>query len=782
MQRVFFFVAGFWLMSSVALAQQPGAHFTQQAGPHGQAAADVVYTPIDLSELIASGKARVDSTKLDIGTAARVFDADPKTLARTPDINPAFVRIEFDEPRTVEHFRLYLIGEEHEFTITAADSLAALSDADKRLFTHSGRAGRGGQTDIHLDKALTARVFQLDVKRLTGDGYVHFFDWQFCEPSAISSLEVRAVHERALAHKPEELAEATGKLACPIDSVVIFRASAVADNGVRIAVDDQVVWDTPSGVVPFGDEPGQFLITTAGDHELTARYGTRMQRVVVMGTPREIVNSADDVEVWYIERLPRIDYDGPNGGWPAPGSEVTWRAHVYNWATRGVMVDYEWRLDGEVVGQGAAQLPPRSDTLESTHIDLRRAWEPSRRELTFSVTQHPPHDELITSNNMLAVFTDALAVGMWVERSVWDWHHEKQHLLPLRDSNSFAGWAQRHMRQWNEMLAAARYADAPDGGLDRVRLDRLVVVPDNALPLNHGLPSNNPDTRDKTVDMMWGFPTGPQLNTDWWSVDKATENIEAGKLEGAAFYLDLGLIHELGHARYLVDAYGFDVHAGERIQVRDEQGPILGRYMPAEGIVHWRKYTGNMGGDYTSYSLYEILMLNRVAGRRARGGNCNSPTVIGEFLQEIPERIVYAFTDQHGNPLAGADLYVYQARRHEPDWYGKAYAEPPDILTQTDERGRVSFDRTLFSKDGRIIHGWGHANSVVLMRITHAGRHYFLFEEVSDCNLAYVLGHTDEFTFPRQIELRSGEPAPEQWDARATWTPPGVGFRTTGLD
>ena len=69
-----------------------------------------------------------------------------------------------------------------------------------------------------------------------------------------------------------------------------------------------------------------------------------------------------------------------------------------------------------------------------------------------------------------------------------------------------------------------------------------------------------------------------------------------------------------------------------------------------------------MGGDYSRYGIYEAVMLNRIAGRRARGGNYNAPSVIGEFLQEIPERFCLRLVDKDsGAPLAGADVWAYQA-------------------------------------------------------------------------------------------------------------------------
>jgi hypothetical protein len=165
-----------------------------------------------------------------------------------------------------------------------------------------------------------------------------------------------------------------------------------------------------------------------------------------------------------------------------------------------------------------------------------------------------------------------------------------------------------------------------------------------------------------------------------------------------------------------------------------------------------------------------------VKGQRARGGNCNAPATIGEFLQDIPDKLVYEFIDKEGKPLANARVSVYRARGDGTRWYGKQYPAEPDVKKMTDQNGCVCFDRTLWSEDGKIRHTYGHSNAVALLQLTYRGRHYFLFEEVTDANLAYNFGHRDTYTFTRQITLRQGEPSPEEWDPMETWEVPGSGF------
>jgi hypothetical protein len=349
------------------------------------------------------------------------------------------------------------------------------------------------------------------------------------------------------------------------------------------------------------------------------------------------------------------------------------------------------------------------------------------------------------------------------------------------------------MRQWNGMFKEAAYKEFPDGIRERVRLDRLVIVPDFALPLAGGIPSNNPDLRDKTIDMQWGHESGDigpgatVPESHWWSPEKAIKALKDGSVADKKldppFWCGLGYIHEMGHARYLIDSYGFDVQSGDpsdmskcNIKVTDEKGLIVGRYMPAKSCVHFCRYPGNMASNYFHYSIYEAMAWNRVIGKRARGGNCNSPATIGEYLQEIPKKIRYQYFDTDSNPLAGAEVWVYRAHGTGDGWYTKVYEDTPGVKGVTDEIGQVTFDRTMFSENGRIEHTYGFANSVVMVRLTYKGQHYYMFEEISDPNLAYNLGFKDECLFKRQIKLRTGEPSPSEWNPSANWDVSGTSF------
>ena len=762
--------------------------FAATAGMAGEKFIDVPYS-------VADKVVGVETTETDMGKPGNLFDLNPSTIIRTPGINPAFVQVEFGEPIEVATVRLRFQAGPYEWSLAGADSVADLAGkrGSYRVLVEK-QASEGDVSTVTLAKPTRARVLRLDVLRTSGDGYVHIAEWEFCKPGKVDGLRIQRITDRRTAIEAAKLTAVDEPIVVAEQTVVWLHAEAVAGEAT-LDVGREVEWEAlDDGVAVFGEEPGVFVVKTAGEHKIRARWGETEQVIVVVGTAREMVNREPDVEVLYIERLPRIGYDAGNEGLPEVGSEVVWRGRVYNWGVHDVKVRYTWTLDGAEVGVGEAVIPVGPPATEGTPIDWAWKWDGARHELTLKVEQEGRARDLVPANNTLTIQTDAVTVGLWVERSLWEHHHAYQYWLPTHDANSFAGWGQRMMRQWNKMFAAAVYPEYPQGIVERVRLDEVVVVPDFALPLSGGLPSNNPDLRDKTVDMTWGCEAGDIVpgavvpDDHWWSPVRALKafargDVEAGR-EDPPFWCGLGYIHEMSHARYLVDGYGFNVHTGtgedleqRDLLVSDEEGPILGRYMPAtEDLQHWRKYPGQMGGDYWSWSVFEAMCWNRVAGRRGRGGNCNSPPNIGEFLQDIPARLVYEFVDEKGRPLSGAEVQVHRARGTGNGWYTKRYVNEPDLVTQADERGRVTFDRTLFAADGVIRHTYGVSNGVVLVRVTYEGRHYYLFEEVTDPNIAYNLGHHDEYVFKRQITLRDGKPDPKDWDPDARWEPAGSGF------
>ena len=454
-----------------------------------------------------------------------------------------------------------------------------------------------------------------------------------------------------------------------------------------------------------------------------------------------------DLDVTFIERTPRYNYDATKNN-PEPGDVVTFHGHIRNWGTATVSsVAYRWKLDGSLIA---------SDTLtnfaggDEQVVTCTWTWEDGNHEIELVVDPGNAISESSESNNAISDRTNSIIAGFWVEQSVYDYFQQNQQALGI-GSNSWEDWIQRQMERWNFLAARANWTDTPSGVLDRVRIDKIVVVSDGALPLSWGLPTNHPNANDKTVDLMWGFPA-TLLDGTFYSNHSTVS-------DSNPFYIEQSLIHELGHARYLIDCYGFDVHntsSHHSVQIYEGDTYVAGSdYMPfvAFGeVLYYNKSGGVMSGPYGFvYSPYETMALNRIAGQRACCGNYNSPGNIGVFLQDLPESNHMQILDSLGQPRAGAEVEVYQATGWNGGWYGKTFDDTPDLFFTADSEGYIHMPRNPFSAT-TIQQNYGIANGTAILRIEHDDQVWYRFIEVTDFNIEYWRGHTQDGYYTLDVE------------------------------
>lgn len=508
---------------------------------------------------------------------------------------------------------------------------------------------------------------------------------------------------------------------------------------------------------PEGDWSGRVVLQDA--------EGNEGEHAIPRGV-EVITDPDDDLSIRYIQRLPEIDYvwespDPTRDGWPAPGQEVRWSAHLFNGSVRPrPAVAYRWLLDDAVVEEGQVDLPPGGEAV----VEYPWSWTFQRQRLRLELDTSDDFPELSEENNELEIFTDALSVGFYVERSVWEYFLQHQRELGV-GAVTWEDWAHRHIDRFNAILRDAVYAETPSGVLDRVRLDRVTVVDDDALPLapldsidqpDKG-PSLMPNIEDRTVDMQWGF------------IEELVDLYDDTQtpVEHNPFYLTGSLLHELGHARYLTDVYGFDVFHGVRgdtVEIVEGGEPLVGsRYMPGETIisngqpglvVHRTGEEGLMVYDYDKVDRHSAIALNLIAGRRAVTGNYNEPRNLAVYLNDLPARNVLLLVDTQGNPLDGAELRVYQAvgRPGIEAWYARRFDDLPDIVRTADSTGRVELPQNPFGGDA-VRHWWEVSNAVAILRVEHGGRVGYEFLEVSQLNLEYWRGNSDLAEYAVAVDL-----------------------------
>ncbi|MBN2090883.1 PQQ-binding-like beta-propeller repeat protein [candidate division KSB1 bacterium] len=541
-------------------------------------------------------------------------------------------------------------------------------------------------------------------------------------------------------------------------------SSPAIDASGRIFVgsfDKKVYAINPDGTLLWEFETGNGIFASpAIGRDGTIYVGSKDNKLYAFGYPEDY----GDLTVGWISRSPEIDYvwAGTNPaveGWPAVGQSVTWQAHIKNWSSCDRHnVSYKWYLDGVEAASGEVNIPADSTIV----IDFPWSWTFDRHELEFVVDPDNQVLEQEESNNSLMIYTDAISAGFYVEQSIYDYFHQYQHKLGVH-SNCWEDWAQRQVSRWNEMFAKSVHAETPDGVLDRIRLDKITIVPDGTLPLvTGGSATQSPNLNDLSVDIQRGFPVTLLMGKAY------SDHILAS--DKNPFYYESALLHEIGHARYLVDLYGFNVQdngLGNTVAIRENGRLIVGtKYLPflSGDTLYHTKEDGLMNTDYTKIDRYSARALNRIAGNRATYGNYNPPQNMGEFLNDLPAENRLTLKDTSGNILSDADIKIFQATGKTGSFYGKFYDNIPDLELTTDVNGQVLLGTCPFDSDSTIEHTHEKANGTLILRAEHKGRVGYSFLDVTDFNMEYWQGNTSEGNYEIQIALSEANA-----DTTITW-------------
>jgi hypothetical protein len=722
----------------------PGKGFAR----FGLRPATVTGSPIiPIREYLAAGFVTL-TAPVDTGTGtAPLFDQNWNSLFQASSANPAEIIIGFAGATAVGAVRARFGDATHEWSLDAADSLADLA-AGAGSFTHLFgplTATNGAVAWREWNAApVTRRYFRFRVAR-PGGSPVEIRELELQRPKAVYTVVIGGTntqvnHLEITPANPTVLAG--GKVA-------LVAEASLSLGPQRYNVSTQAVWSSSAFAVATVGATGLVSALTVGEAQIGAVFDvfSATTRVAVV----TMTAQDDDVSVGWIQRLPSLAYtwgstNATRQGWPAAGAAVTWRAQVKNWFPFArTNVAYRWLVNGAVAASGTVDLAPRA----WTSVDLARPWSFTRETLRFEVDPGNALPEFSETNNSVSTWTDAITVGFWVEQTVYDYFHQHQHELG-DGANGWEDWAQRQVGRWNAMFAAAvDPIDAPQGVLDRIRLDKITLVPDGALPLAGGIAGNNPDNNDRTVDLVWGFQSAGLLSGDFYANHTNREDWNA-------FYYEGSLIHELGHARYLIDGYGFnvgDTAANQRVFVQHNGQriggtPWLPRSYPWWDHVHIMQsgvgnpFDGLMGSYYTSVDRYSAVALNLIAGRRAVQGNFNAPYNVGAFMNDLPATNQIQFLDGHGQPLAGASVTVYRSAGTS-EWYGKQFDDTPDLTFTADALGRVNVGRNPFA-DGPLQHTYGISTMIALVKAEVGGRAGFAFLKAGLFNLEYWRGHTNQ--------------------------------------
>lgn len=358
--------------------------------------------------------------------------------------------------------------------------------------------------------------------------------------------------------------------------------------------------------------------------------------------------------------------------WPRDGEQVTYTAVVKNVGT-GVAggFRYEWweRYERKATGEISRRLAP-GETVEVTFRTRFQNEHHDHRTQPIVFRLYPLGGDANSRNDALEIQACALNIGIWVDEGFYQKFSEGVNGIGTR---SFEDWIQWQFRIWNEVfLKHSRFSIAPDGCRERVRIQKITVVPVGTLKGGAHIPD---DTPTLTYDGEWGF------DSTFGEVDKYLAEVRQRA--------DRALLHELSHQIGLMDMYWMNVDPslpdGTQGKVRLKHGEHVLTYG------HFDLYGGLMGGGDTRnellvpyslplpqepgaeavfqnalmeptdlYSLTDVAALNANLGYR-RG-------FYGEYLYSLPAVVLVRCVDREGIPIESGTLSFYQMKGGEiPD-------------------------------------------------------------------------------------------------------------------
>ncbi|HLO18175.1 MAG TPA: hypothetical protein VK206_25310 [Anaerolineales bacterium] len=488
-----------------------------------------------------------------------------------------------------------------------------------------------------------------------------------------------------------------------------------------------------------------------------------------------------DLDVTYIERTPRyyryaVDYrlrpgdpwriprlcEGTenNKRWPDVGETVTYTAHMIN---KGPALSspfhFEWLINAEVVAQGTSR--PLQAGAEQT-FDHSTIFPASPQTIEFRVEPRgATRKEAFISNNRMTIGSHDLTIAIWVEQGLYDVFNRELNLVGTR---SFEDWIQAQFAWMNQRFDLSRYPVAPQGILDRVRIDKMVVAPDLDADFSNPPPDCSPFPSDPggfLIDGGWLFRDGDPTNSfginGWYELYVNDPNPyvippNTPRILG----IDTGLIHELAHQLGLIDLNRLNIGPFE---VRDRSGQVIptGKLPFPGGCGVLFPYPGIMfGGDTTPYRDPNYFESHSAGGMNSHYNYRRG--YFGDYLFDTPEQTFVDLINENGDPIVDAFVQFYQK-----DAITEVIDNDPEIEGMSDAQGTMLLPNRVPAVP--IVTATGHSlrpnpfgqifhegsNGTMFVRAVQDGQELYGWFFLLDLNLAYWQGQKDQAEFTIQL-------------------------------
>jgi hypothetical protein len=458
-----------------------------------------------------------------------------------------------------------------------------------------------------------------------------------------------------------------------------------------------------------------------------------------------------DLTVAYVERLPRdpslhgggvvecifsLDLDRNKAEWhPMAGAPITFRVHVLN-AGRADSPAGPCRVlvDGAEIAKPTIPVlkPGRESVLEATW-----KWQEGSHVLRVELLPDSQIAELVRWNNTFEEPVQALGVAVVVARDRYEAFRENPN---IGDSLCFEDWLQYQLRVMNAMFDVSAYPTSPKGIEERLRCERIVVVDDP-----------DKDTRWRNDLRLGGASDGLAEYAALMVFGKLADD-EAVLYD--ALKVDWPRLKQLGLDLGLVDLMKLDTSPDQCLAV-DQRG----HYVQRCHIFPWQKTMMYAAGGFP-FTETEAAFLNRVRGQ-PRGSQ-------GDFLLQMPAKIIVDVRSISGRPLPGVqiDAYQLQSSGEYAGYVAGSGGSEPIYSAPTDQGGRLALlDQEAPTQKsplgyelrpnpfGKIAPDG--SNGLLLLKIRDGESEEYHFLRLYDCNLACLHGAKDEYLCA--IQTRFGD-------------------------
>jgi CARDB len=484
-----------------------------------------------------------------------------------------------------------------------------------------------------------------------------------------------------------------------------------------------------------------------------------------------------DLDVTYIERRPRyyryvVEYtfhpgdpwgiprlcEGTenNKHWPDAGETVTYTAHVVNkGSTASSPFHFAWLINGKVVAQNTSRrLQPGAEQT----FDYASAFPASPETIEFRVEPRGnTRKEASINNNHLTIGSHDLTLSIWVEQGLYDVFNRE---LNLVGTHSFEDWMQAQIAQMNERFEQAKYPVSPEGILDRVRIDKMVIDPelDEDFPFPGPVCATYPaDPDGLLIDGGWLFKDGDVTNAfglSQWYESYVTEQLIPGG-PPRVMTVDFGLIHELAHQLGVIDLYRMNLvnepESNHRFRVTDMNGQVIPTSnLPTVAFCQILfPYPGIMvGGDTTPYYDPTYFESHTAGGLNSHFNYRRG--YFGEYLFDTPQTTLIRIVDSNGTSLTNMSVQLYQK-----DAITEVFDDTPEITGTTDLEGRMQLPNRevvvpITTATGHVLqpNPFGQIfhegqNGTMFVKVTQSNQEFYGWLFILDLNLAYWSGNRD---------------------------------------